>query len=88
MALFLLPMLESLPGGEVGVSASFHMIFFSFEAVRGKYLSRTQRLRKGQQSCPFCTQHKLAPGPKQMYDILYTSIYIYMWICTLDIMQH
>ena len=33
----------SLPGWEVVVSASFRTISFTFEAVRGEYLSRTQR---------------------------------------------
>ena len=61
MALFLLPMPASLPEEEVGVSDSFRMISFSFEAVRGEYLSRTQRLRKGWPFCPLCTQHKLTP---------------------------
>ena len=61
LAIFLLPMPVSLPGGEVGVSASFRMISFSFETIRGKYLSLTLWLRKGRLSCPFCTRHKLAP---------------------------
>ena len=47
LALFLLPMSASLPGGEVGVSASFRTISFSFEDGRGEYSSLTQRLRKG-----------------------------------------
>ena len=47
LAIFLLPMPLSLPGGEVGVSASFRTISFSFEAVRGEYLSRTERNAKG-----------------------------------------
>ena len=34
----------SLPGCEVGVSASCRTISFSFEAVCGEYLSRTQRV--------------------------------------------
>ena len=33
LVIFLLPMPVSLPGGEVGVSASFRMISFSFEAI-------------------------------------------------------
>ena len=44
-----------LPGLKVGVSALFSMISFSFEAVRGEYLSCTQWLRKGWPFCPFCT---------------------------------
>ena len=43
MPLFLLSMPVSLPEGEVVVSASFRTISFTFEAVRGEYLSRTQR---------------------------------------------
>ena len=42
LAIFLLPMPVSLPGGEFGVSASFRTISFSFEAIRGEYLSRTR----------------------------------------------
>ena len=42
LAIFLLPMPVSLPGGEVGVSASFRTISVSFEAIRGEYLSRTR----------------------------------------------
>ena len=61
LAIFLLPMPESLPGREIGVSASFRTIFFSFEAIRGEYLRRTERQRKGQPSCPFYTRYKLAP---------------------------
>ena len=34
LSLLLLPMPVSLSGGEVGVSASFHTISFSYEAVR------------------------------------------------------
>ena len=60
-SIFLLPMPVSLPGGEVGVSASFRTISFSLEAIRGEYLSRTEPQRKGRPSCPFCTRHKLAP---------------------------
>ena len=69
LAIFLLPMPVSLPGGKVGVYASFRTISFSFKAVRSEYLSRTQQLRKGRPSCPFCTRHKLAPWPKTTYDI-------------------
>ena len=36
LAIFLLPMPVSLPGVEVGVSALFRMISFSFEAIRGE----------------------------------------------------
>ena len=54
LAIFLLPIPVSLPGGKVGVYASFRTISFSFKAVRSEYLSRTQRLRKGR---PFCPQH-------------------------------
>ena len=64
LAIFLLPMPVSLPGGKFGVYASFRAISFSFKAVRSEYLSRTQRLRKGRPFCPFCTRHKLAPRPK------------------------
>ena len=70
LAIFLLPMLVSLPGREVAVSASFRTIYFSFEAVRSQYLSRTQRLHKGRPSCPLCPRHKLAPWPKK-YNIYY-----------------
>ena len=56
LAIFLLPMPVSLPGGKVGVYASFRTISFSFKAVRSEYLSRTQRLRKGR---PFV---HFAPG--------------------------
>ena len=66
----------SLPEGEVGVSASFRMISFAFEAIRGEYLSRTQPQRKGRPSCPFCTRHKLVPWPKT------GDIYIYIYIYT------
>ena len=65
----------SLPEGEVGVSVSFRSISLPFEAIRGEYLSRTQWLRKGRPSCPFCTRYKLAPWPKT-YD-RYIYIYIY-----------
>ena len=68
LAILLLPMPASLPGGEVGVS---YEISISFEAVCGEYLSRTQGLRKGRPSCPFCTRHKLARG-------LRCTIYIYI----------
>ena len=70
LAIFLLPM----PGGKVGVYASFWAMSFSFKAVRSEYLSPTQQLRKGWPSCPFHTRHKLAPWPKTTYDIY---IYIY-----------
>ena len=64
----------SLPEGVVGVSVSFRTISLPFEAIRGEYLSRTQWLRKGRPSCPFCTRYKLAPWPKT-YDIyIYTNI--------------
>ena len=63
----------SLPEGEVGVSVSFRTISLPFEAIRAEYLSRTQWLRKGRPSCPFCTRYKLAPWPKT-YD---RYIYIY-----------
>ena len=36
LAIFLLPMPVSLPGGEVGVFPSFRTISTSFEAVRGE----------------------------------------------------
>ena len=79
LAIFLLPMPVSLPGEEVGVP--FRTISFSFEAICGEYLSRTKRLRKGRPSCPFCTQHKLAPWSKtdDIYIILYIYIYIYIY---------
>ena len=64
----------SLPEGEVGVSVSFRTISLPFEAIRAEYLSRTQWLRKGRPSCPFCTRYKLAPWPKT-YD---RYIYIYI----------
>ena len=44
------------------MSAAFRTISFSFEAIRGEYLSHMQWLRKGQPSCPFCTRQKLARG--------------------------
>ena len=65
LAIFLLPMPVSLPGGEVGVSALFHTISFSFEAVRDEYLRRMQRLHKGRPSCPFSTRYKLPHGLKR-----------------------
>ena len=65
----------SLPEGEIGVSVSFRTISLPFEAIRGEYLSRTQWLRKGRPSCPFCTRYKLAPWPKT--DDRYIYIYIY-----------
>ena len=34
---------DCIPGGDVGVSASLCTISFSFEAIRGKYLSHTQQ---------------------------------------------
>ena len=40
------------------MSASFRTITFLFEVIRGEYLSRTQRQRKGRPFCPFCTRHK------------------------------
>ena len=67
----------SLPEGVVGVSVSFRTISLPFEAIRGEYLSRTQWLREGRPSCPFCTRYKLAPWPKT-YDI-YIYIYIYIY---------
>ena len=72
----------SLPEGEVGVSASFRTISFSFEAIRAEYLSRTQWLRKGRPSCPRCTPHKLAPWPKtdDRYIYMYNYIYIYILV--------
>ena len=82
LAIFLLPMPVSLPGGTVGVYASFRTISFSFKAVRSEYLSRTQRLRKGRPFCPFFTRHKLAPWPKTTYDI-----YIYIYIDTLAVLH-
>ena len=68
----------SLPEGEVGVSVSFRTISLPFEAIRAEYLSRTQWLRKGRPSCPFCTWYKLAPWPKT--DDIYNYIYIYIYI--------
>ena len=64
----------SLPEEEVGVSAALRTIPFSFEAIRGEYLSRTQRLHKGRPSCPFCTRHELVPWPKT------DNRYIYMGV--------
>ena len=84
LAIFLLSMPVTLPGGEVGVSASFRTISFSFEDVHNEYLSRMQRLHKGWPSCPFCTRHKLAPWPKRTYDI---NIYIYINIDTLAVLH-
>ena len=77
----------SLPEGEVGVSVSFRTISLPFEAIRAEYLSRTQWLRKGRPSCPFCTRYKLAPWPKTYDRYIYLYIYIqthplyysYMW---------
>ena len=80
LAIFLLSMPVTLPGGEVGVSASFRTISFSFADVHNEYLSRMQRLHKGWPSCPFCTRHKLAPWPKQTYDI-------YIYIDTLAVLH-
>ena len=60
LSIILLPIPVSLPGGEVGVSASFRTISFSFEAIRGEYFRRTERQRKGRPSCQFCTRNKLA----------------------------
>ena len=98
LAIFLLPMPVYLPGGEVGVSASFRTISFSFEAVRDEYLSRTQRLRKWRPSRPFCTRHKLAPWPKtdnryiigaslsepHMYEKYSERVYIYIYIYSIQ----
>ena len=67
LAIFLHPMPVSLPGGKVGVYASFRTISFSFKALRSEYLSRTQWLRKGRPFCLFCTRHKFAPWPKTTY---------------------
>ena len=67
----------SLPEGEVGVSFSFRTISLPFEAIRAEYLSRTQWLRKGRPSCPFCTRYKLAPWPKTYDRYIYIYIYIY-----------
>ena len=61
----------SLPEGVVGVSASFRTISFSFEAIRGEYLSRTQWLRKGRPSCSFCT--------RGLNRTIYIYIYIYIY---------
>ena len=63
----------SFPEGEVGVSVSFRTISLPFEAIHGEYLSRTQWLRKGQPSCPFCTRYKLAPWPKTDDIYIYTD---------------
>ena len=79
LAIFLLPMPVSLPGGKVGVYDSFRTISYWFKAVRSENLSRTQRLRKGRPFCPFCTQHKLAPWPKTTYNIY---IYVTDLCCT------
>ena len=57
------------------MSASFRTISFSFEAICGEYLSRTQRQRKGWPCCPFCTRHKVGPWPKT--DDRTDDIYIY-----------
>ena len=56
----------------VGVSVSFRTISLPFEAIRGEYLSRTQWLRKGRPSCPFCTQYELAPWSKTYDRYIYT----------------
>ena len=74
------------------MSALFRTISFLFEVIHGEYLSRTQRLRKGRPSCPFCTQHKLAPWPKT-YDIyLYTAdlhiCFFYADVCSHVLVLH
>ena len=69
----------SLPEGEVGVSVSFRTISLPFEAIRAEYLSRTQWLRKGRPSCPFCTRYKVAPWPKTYDRYIYIYIYIYIY---------
>ena len=46
------------------MSVSYRTISLPFEAIRAEYLSRTQWLRKGRPSCPFCTRYKLATWPK------------------------
>ena len=76
-------MLVSLPEGEVGVSVSFRTISLPFEAIRAEYLSRTQWLRKGRPSCPFCTRYKLAPWPKtdDRYNYILYNIYIFIVCC-------
>ena len=72
LAIFLLPMPVSLPGGKVGVYASFRMVSFSFKAVRSEYLSRTQQLCKGRPFCPF------APGINWPRGLRRRMIYIYV----------
>ena len=74
----------SLPEGEVGVSVSFHTMSLPFEAIRAEYLSRTQWLRKGRPSCPFCIRYKLVPWPKtyDRYIYIYIIIYNYIYIQT------
>ena len=67
------------------MSASFCTISFSFEAIRGEYLSRTQWLRKGRPSCLFCTWHKLAPWPKTDNRYKY-NIYIYIYTDALAVL--
>ena len=69
----------SLPEGEVGVSVSFRTISLPFEVIRAEYLSRTQWLRKGRPSCPFCTRYKLAPWPKT-YDIYIITVVLHIII--------
>ena len=49
------------------MSASFRMISFLFEVIRGEYLSRTQRLRKGRPSCPFCTRGLYKSDDRYVY---------------------
>ena len=71
----------SLPEGVVGVSVSFRTISLPFEAIRGEYLSRTQWLRKGRPSCPFCTRYKLVPWPKT-YNIYIYTVQVYIYIQT------
>ena len=48
-------------GERLECSPCFVNTSFSFEAIHGEYLSRTQQLCKGWPSCQFCTCHKLAP---------------------------
>ena len=68
----------SLPGWEVGVSASYCTISFSFEAVRDEYLSRTQRATQRAAILSFLQMEVYGkPYVRHIYIYIYTYIYIY-----------
>ena len=63
------------------MSASFRTISFTFEAVRGEYLSRTQRATQRPAILSMLQMEIYGkPYVRRIY-ILYIYIYIYIYIC-------